>query len=198
MVGRQPTRWHSTLYIMWCVWSWALLGVSDAAMGDGIDWKQYSDANHGFCIQYPSASHVEAVQEKEPWLISRVAFEFEQPFQKGEDVGSLKFSFQITVWQNPDHLDEITWAKRDASPRLTSEVCQIRVAGRDGITLHTTNLAWTTVKTFVADKGRMYELSYMDLAWNELLSHETRSRWSAVFDAMVKSFRFLPQDDKSN
>ena len=158
----------------------------------------YSDPDHRFFIQHPATTLAEAVQEHPPGLLSRVIFKFEQPFQHGPDAGSLKFTFQISVWQNTNHLTAEAWAKRDTKPQLTLDMQPIRIASRNGIILRTTNLAWTMVTTFVDDEDCMYELRYMDISEHKiLLPDDTRSHWVATFHRMQDSFKIISKADRS-
>lgn len=170
----------------------ALAGFSTQAEAGDPPWKQYSDPDHRFLIEYPESAATQIVSEKEPRFLSGVAFQFEQPFHTGADAGSLKFHFQISVWQNTNQLNAEAWAKENIKPGLTLETRSIQIAGRKGVRIKTTNLAWSVVKTFVADQGCIYELSYMDVAANKLLLPEsTRTNWTATFDRMLGSFKIL-------
>ena len=178
--------------------SLGLAGFNLCAGADSPAWKQYADPLHHFLIHYPDTTKAETMQSQEPGLLSRVVFEFEQAFDSGADVGSLKFRFQISVWQNTNHLTAEAWAKQNLKPQFTLETRPIQIAGRKGVLVKTTNLVWPTVKIFVVDQDCLYELSHMDIAANKLLlSDDTRSRWVAAFGRMVESFRILSQDGGS-
>ena len=179
--------------------SLALAGVSVCAKAGDPEWKQYSDPNHRFIIHHPGTTQPEAGSDKEPGLLSRVRFKFEQSFHSGADAGSLKFNFQISVWQNTNHLTAEAWAKRDANPQLTLDTCAVRIAGRKAVRLRTTNLAWTIVRTFVGEQECMYELRYMDVTANKLLlPDDTRARWAVTFARMEESFVICSGEGRSN
>jgi len=185
-----------------CLATWLSLvfaRFSLCAEVDSSEWRQYSDPKFHFSIQYPSITESKTVTDSAPGLLSQVAFEFEQSFQSGPDAGSLKFRFQISVWENTNHLTAEAWAKQKIKPELTLETRSVQIAGRRGVQVKTTNLAWTILKTFVVDKEHTYELSYTDVAANKaLLPEGTRSYWTETFDRMLGSFRILAQDGGSN
>ena len=185
-----------------CLVTWLSLvfaRLSSCGEVDSSAWRQYSDPKFHFSIQYPNITESKPLPDQESGLSSRVAFEFEQSFQSGPDAGSLKFRFQISVWQNTNHLTAEAFAKQKIKPELTLETRSIQMAGRKGVQIKTTNLAWTILKTFVVDKEHAYELSYTDVAANKVLLPEgTRSYWTETFDKMLGSFRILPQDGGSN
>src|SRR5260370_24088827 len=158
-------------------------------MDNGLRWKQYSDPSGSFFIRYPSMTHPEMLRDKEPGLVSRIAFGFEQPFHISEDVGSMRLRFQISVWKNSNQLAAEGWAKQDANPQLPSTTRSIEVGGREGVILYTSNLAWPIVKIFVAYNDCIYELRYTDISAMERLPRETRSYWADVFSRMVGSLR---------
>jgi hypothetical protein len=170
----------------------ALGGIGAPAFAAEIPWLTYSNSSEGFAIQYPSTTHPETLQDKEPNLVSRVAFGFEQSFQKGQDSGFLKFRFQISLWRNTNQLSAELWAKEHTNAKLTSAVRPMRVANRQGVVVKTTNLAWSSVKIFVADRDSIYELSYTDIASNEILSKAVRSHWTGIFNGMLDSFKLVP------
>jgi hypothetical protein len=159
-------------------------------------WRLYSDLEHGFFIRYPAPTQPQLLSDQEMGLKSRVSFNFEQPFNNGEDTGTLKFRFLVSVWQNTNSLTAEAWAKQNTNPQLRSAVRQTQVAGRTGATVRTSNLAWDTVETFVADKDLMYELSYTDITSNALLSNDKRSHWVDVFNRMLGSFSFSSEHGK--
>ena len=172
--------------------SLALAGVSVCAKVGDPEWKQYSDSQHRFIIQHPGTTQPEAGSDKDPGLLSRVQFKFEQSFHSGADASSLKFNFQISVWQNTNHLTAEAWAKRDAGPQATLDTRPIQIAGRNGLRVRTSNQAWIIVKIFVGDDDCLYELRYMDLAANKLLlPDDTRAQWTATFVRMQESFNIL-------
>lgn len=174
-----------------------LAGVSTAVSAEDAPWKQYSDPHHRFQIQYPETTKPETLTELEPGLQSRLVFQFEQSFHSAADAGSLQFRFQISVWQNTNHLSAEAWAKQNVKPQFTLETRAIQIAGRKGVQVKTTNLAWTIVKTFVVDKDILYELNYMDVSANKLLlPGDIRSNWAAVFQRMLESFQILTTDAK--
>jgi hypothetical protein len=175
---------------------WWVPGLT-AALDIDPTWQTYSNSSLGFAIQYPPITHPETLREKTLGLVAQMAFGFEQPFQKGEDTGSLKFRFQVLAWRNTNHLTPEAWAKEHTHPKLTSAIRPTRVANRQGVALQTSNLAWSTQKVFVADKDLMYELNYTDVASNEILSKDKRSHWASVFSGMIESFMLLSPDDKS-
>ena len=175
----------------------ALAGLSTPARAGEEAWRQYLDPGNSFLLQHPGTTAPELLPDKEPGLLFRVAFEFEQPFQSGENTGSLKFRFQISVWQNTNHLTAGAWAAQHFNPKLILETRPARLAGRDGVVLRTTNLAWASLNNIVADRDRIYELSHMDIAANKkMLPEEVRVRWTATFNRMRESFRLLPAGDK--
>ena len=175
-----------------------LAGVSICANADDQVWKQYSDPDHRFNIQHPGTTEAEAVQDKDPGLLSRVRFKFEQSYRNGPDVGSLKFSFQISVWQNTNHLTAGAWAKRDAGPQLALNTQAMRIAGRNAVAVRASNQAWIIVKIFVDDEDCMYELRYMDISEHKiLLPDDTRSHWVATFHRMEDSFKIISKAGRS-
>lgn len=170
----------------------AIVVFSTSAKADSSAWKQYSDSGQRFLIQYPGTTRAETIPAKEPGLLYRVAFGFEQEYHQGEDAGSLKFRFQISIWQNTNHLSAEAWVKQNLKPQFTVETRSVQISGRKGVMVKTTNLAWTTVKFFVVDQDCLYELSYLDVAANKLLlPDDTRAHWAAVFARMLESFRIL-------
>src|SRR6266446_1259626 len=122
------------------------------------DWQRYSDPSHGFLIQYPSTTHPETLMDKEPGLVSRLAFDFEQPVHKGTTLGPLETRFKISVWQNPNRLTADAWAKQNSNPKLTLTIHPIQIAGRKGVTLRTTIMVGSITSNFVSDQDWMYEL----------------------------------------
>ena len=106
-------------------------------------------------------------------------------------MGTLKFQFVVSISQNAGHSTAEAWASEHATGKITTAIHTMQVAGRTGATVRTSNLAWYSVETFVADKDLMYELSYTDVTTNSLLPDDTRSQWVKVFDRMLASFRFL-------
>ena len=163
------------------------------AMAETTNWRRYSDAERGFVLEYPDTTHPEKVSALATNLVAGVAFSFQQTFQKGPDGGTLRFRFQVSVWQNTNHLSSEEWAKQNTNPQLTTNIRKMLVAGREGTTLRTSNLAWQSVKAFVAEKDWMYELSYDDVVANTLLSEATRTDWSALFKRMTDSFKLLSE-----
>jgi hypothetical protein len=168
-------------------------GFVTVTMAENTNWQRYSDAEHGFALEYPDTTHPEKVPARATNLVSAVAFNFQQNFQKGPDGGTLKFRFQISVWQNTNHLSSEEWAKQNTNPQLTTNIRKVQIAGREGTTLRTSNLAWQIVKSFVAEKDWMYELSYDDVAANTLLTESARVDWAAVLNRMIDSFRLLSE-----
>jgi hypothetical protein len=168
--------------------SWGKLGPS------GMGWNEYSDPSGRFHIQYPDDTHPEMVKGTESALVSRVVFNFEQPFHVDQDVGSTKFQFRISVWRNTDGLSADEWARRHTSRRLPTGVLlpslpvPTTLAGRKGATVTTSNLVWNTVETFVGDTRLMYELDYMDIPSMQALPSDVRARWADILMRMLHSF----------
>ena len=160
---------------------------------DGEKWRKYSDDTQRFKIEHPSNTEPKSSQSGEPGLLFRAGFDFEQPFNKGTDSGTLKFRFQVSIWENTNQLSAEAWAGQHFNPKLIQETHPTRLAGRKALVLRASNLAWTSVNHVVADHDRIYELSHVDLAANKLLLSEAiRARWTAMFSRMLESFRLLP------
>ena len=169
-----------------------------AQAGAGMEWKRYSDPDQRFVIQHPGTTKAEASADTSPGLLSRVGFNFEQPFKNGDDAGSLKFSFQVAVWKNTNHLTAEAWVKQHENPQSVLDSHSIHLAERTGIAVRTTNLAWTCLKIFVTDADYIYELRYPDIAAHKLLlPDDIRSYWAATFTQMRESFRFATEADRS-
>jgi len=170
----------------------ALVGLGASARDDTSNWKEYSDSNHGFLIHYPNITDPLLLRDKEPALLFRVVFDFEQPFHVDANVGSMRFRFQISAWQNPNRLTADTWARLNSKSRLPLEIHPIKVAGRDGVTFRTTTLAWPVIFIFVPQNDLIYELRYTDISSNQSLPSDVRARWSTIFRKMAGSFSFRP------
>jgi hypothetical protein len=168
------------------------VNATETCPGTNSDWKQHSDLVHGFVIQYPSITHVQVAQENVPGLLSHTVFAFD-PFPLGEDGGSIEFSFQILVWQNPEKLTAEAWARQQTNPQFTSPVRSHPIADHKGIMVRTSNLVWYTDHIFVDEADRMYEVNYTDINQFPKTSDVVRSCWTSTFDKMVDSFKLTYQ-----
>jgi hypothetical protein len=162
---------------------------------DSLGWKQYSDPNNRFSLQYPGTTNPQMTEwfKDDPELVSRTGFNFPKPADMAVNTGTYGTYLQITVWKNQNSLSAQEWTKQKypaLNPELTSSY-PFQKAGQEGFMVRTPGPAsgFTDVDVYVADKDFIYELAYEDItSAAELYSSDLRSCWASVYNKMIGLF----------